>query len=51
MCYPRGGTGTRTTVAVPNGSVTVQLTALVRPVFLPNVLTCSAISLSPAIRR
>jgi hypothetical protein len=33
-----GGTGARTTVAVPNGSVTVQLTAFAaRPVFRPNV--------------
>ena len=38
MCYPFGGTGARTTVAVPNGSVTVQLTAFAaRPVFLPRV--------------
>ena len=39
MCYPFGGTGARTTVAVPNGSVTVQLTAFVaRPLFWPYVL-------------
>jgi hypothetical protein len=39
MCYPPGGTGARTTVAVPNGSVTVQVTAFeARPVFLPYVL-------------
>ena len=39
MCYPFGGTGTRTTVAVPSGSVTVQLTVFVaRPVFWPHVL-------------
>jgi hypothetical protein len=38
MSYPPGGTGARTTVAVPNGSVTVQLTAFAaRPVFRPNV--------------
>jgi hypothetical protein len=26
MCYPPGGTGTRTTVAVPPGRATVQVT-------------------------
>jgi hypothetical protein len=40
VCYPLGGgTGARSTVTMPSGSVTVQLTALAaRPVFWPYAL-------------
>jgi hypothetical protein len=39
MCYPRGGTGARTTLAVPPGTVAVQVTAsAARPVFSPYAL-------------
>ena len=38
-CYPFGGTGARTTPAVPSELVvTVQVTVEARPVFLPYVL-------------
>jgi hypothetical protein len=49
VCYPLGGTGARSTVVVPTGSVTVQLTALAaRPVFWPYVL---AKIMTPSLRK